>query len=99
VYSLASKPEQIPRFVIFLVSAVFVGALSAAQRGAMESLRRAHDKLNETVQELKKTNEALAKSKAYLAHARTLLGPRACCADDYLFGRREIVIPPRLPEP
>ena len=50
-YSLAPKPEQIPRFVIFLVSAFFVGALSAAQRGAMESLRRAHEKLNETVQE------------------------------------------------
>jgi len=72
IYSLASKPEQIPRFVIFLVSAFFVGALSAAQRGAMESLRRAHDKLSETVQELKKTNKALAKSEAYLADAQTL---------------------------
>ena len=71
-YSLAPKPEQIPRFVIFLVSAFFVGALSAAQRGAMESLRRAHEKLNETVQELKKTNESLAKSEAYLADAQTL---------------------------
>ena len=70
--SLAPKPEQIPRFIVFLVSAFFVGALSAAQRGAMESLRRAHEKLNETVQELKKTNEALAKSEAYLADAQTL---------------------------
>jgi transcriptional regulator with PAS, ATPase and Fis domain len=72
MYSLASKPEQIPRFIIFLVSAGFVGALSAAQRAAMESVRRAHDKLNETVQELKRSNEALAKSEAYLADAQAL---------------------------
>jgi len=70
--SLVSKPEQIPRFVIFLVSAFFVGALSAAQRGVTESLRRARDKLNETVQELKTTNEALTRSEAYLADAQAL---------------------------
>ena len=57
--SLASKPEQMPRFIIFVVSAFFVGALSAAQRIATESLRRAHDKLNESVQELKKKNEEI----------------------------------------
>ena len=57
--SLASKPEQMPRFIIFVVSAFFVGALSAAQRIATESLRRAHDKLNENVQELKKKNEEI----------------------------------------
>ena len=28
-----------------------------------------------------------------------LLGPGAYSVDSYLFGRREIVIPPRLPEP
>ena len=59
VDSLGSKPEQIPRFLIFVVSAVFVGALSAAQRIATESLRRARDKLNETVQELERTNEEI----------------------------------------
>jgi DNA-binding NtrC family response regulator len=72
VHALVSKPEQIPRFLVFLVSAFFVGALSAAQRSAMESLRRAHEKLNETVQELKNTNAALTKSEAYLADAQTL---------------------------
>jgi transcriptional regulator with PAS, ATPase and Fis domain len=71
-YSLQLKAEQMPRFIVFVVSAVIVGALSAVQRVAMESLRRAHDKLNETVQELKKTNEALRKSEAYLADAQTL---------------------------
>src|SRR5712692_10936305 len=48
-----------PRFVIFMLSALFVGSLSAAQRSATESLRRAHDDLKGTVQELQKTNEAL----------------------------------------
>ena len=59
VDSLAPKPEQIPRFLIFVVSAFFVGTLSAAQRIATESLRRARDKLNETVEELKKKNEEI----------------------------------------
>lgn len=57
--SLTPKPDQIPRFLIFAVSAMFVGALSAAQRIATESLRRARDRLNETVQELEKTNEEI----------------------------------------
>ena len=57
--SLASKPDQIPRFIVFVVSALFVGALSAAQQIATESLRRARDKLNETVEELKNKNEEI----------------------------------------
>jgi C4-dicarboxylate-specific signal transduction histidine kinase len=59
MYSLAAKPEEIPRFVAFTVSALFVGLLSAAQRSATESLRRARDDLKGTVQELQKTNNAL----------------------------------------
>jgi transcriptional regulator with PAS, ATPase and Fis domain len=70
--SLAAKPDQIPRFLVFVVSAVFVGSLSVAQRRTTESLRRTRDDLNETVRELKKTNEALSKSEAYLAEAQTL---------------------------
>jgi DNA-binding NtrC family response regulator/PAS domain-containing protein len=72
IYSLALKAEQIPRFLVFIVSALFVGALSAAQQGATESLRRARDKLSETVQELKKANEALGESEAYLLEAQRL---------------------------
>ena len=72
VDSWAAKPGQMPRFLVFIVSAVFVGSLSAAQRRATESLRRARDDLSETVQELKKTNEALGTSEAYLAEAQTL---------------------------
>jgi C4-dicarboxylate-specific signal transduction histidine kinase len=58
-YSLHAKPEEIPRFAVFMVSALFVGSLSAAQRSATESLRRARDDLKLTVQDLQSTNEAL----------------------------------------
>jgi len=72
VDSLAAKPSQIPRFLVFIMSALFVGSLSVAQRRTTESLRRTRDHLNETVQELKKANEALGRSEAYLAEAQTL---------------------------
>jgi transcriptional regulator with PAS, ATPase and Fis domain len=72
VDSFVAKPNEIPRFLIFIVSALFVGSLSVAQRRTTESLRRTRDDLNETVKELKKTNEALGKSEAYLAEAQTL---------------------------
>ena len=59
IHSLGPKPDEIPRLVIFVVSALFVGSLSAAQRSATESLRRASDDLKGTVKELQSTNEAL----------------------------------------
>src|SRR6202045_1808294 len=39
-YSLVAKPGEMPRLVVFTVSALFVGALSATQRSATESLKR-----------------------------------------------------------
>src|ERR1700733_11445351 len=86
MYSLHPKSEQIPRFAIFVVSALFVGSLSVAQRSATESLRRARDELRETVRELQKTNEvlraasrereraqeSLRRSESYLAEAQRL---------------------------
>jgi C4-dicarboxylate-specific signal transduction histidine kinase len=59
IHSLGPKPDEIPRFVIFVVSALFVGSLSAAQRSATESLRRARDDLKVTVLELQSANTAL----------------------------------------
>ena len=58
-HSLVAKPGEIPRLIVFTLSAVFVGALSAAQRSATESLRHARDELDGKVQELKRINEAL----------------------------------------
>jgi C4-dicarboxylate-specific signal transduction histidine kinase len=69
IHSLGPKPDEIPRFVIFTVSALFVGSLSAAQRSAMESLRRARDDLRKTVQELQSTNEALQAESLERKHA------------------------------
>jgi C4-dicarboxylate-specific signal transduction histidine kinase len=59
MYLLVAKPEEIPRLVVFTVSVLFVGSLTAAQRSATESLRRARDELRATVQDLERTNEAL----------------------------------------
>lgn len=72
VHSFGAKPEQIPRFVAFVVSALVVGSLSVAQRWAAQSLTIARDKLSDTVQKLKKTNQALGQSEAYLAEAQSL---------------------------
>ena len=72
VDSFAAKPDQVARCAVFVVSALLVGALSAAQRRVTESLRRTRDDLRETVEELKKTNDALIRSDAYLAGAQTL---------------------------
>jgi PAS domain S-box-containing protein len=86
IHSFAAKPEEIPRFVIYSVSALFVGSISAAQRSATESLRRAHDDLTGTVQQLQRANEklqaesrerkqaeeGLRQSEAYLAEAQRL---------------------------
>jgi PAS domain S-box-containing protein len=70
--SLAVKLSEMPRLLVFVLSALFVGSLSVAQRRATESLRRARDDLKETVLDLEKSNEALIKSEAYLSDAQTL---------------------------
>src|SRR5438105_13556945 len=86
IHSLGPKPDEIPRLVIFTVSALFVGSLSAAERSAIESFRRDRDDLKKTVQELQNTNEALQaesderqraeealrRSEGYLAEAQRL---------------------------
>jgi len=72
VDSFATKPDQIARFLVFIVSAVFVGSLSVAQRRTTESLRKTRDDLRDTVQKLEESNKSLAKSEAYLAEAQTL---------------------------
>jgi C4-dicarboxylate-specific signal transduction histidine kinase len=69
IHSLGLEPDEIPRLVIFVVSALFVGSLSAAQRSAMESLKRARDDLKVTVQELQTTNEALQAESLERKHA------------------------------
>src|SRR6266446_2704296 len=73
IHSLDAKPEEIPRLVVFMLSALFVGSLSAAQRSAAESLRRARDDLRGTVQELQRSNEALQTESLERKHAEESL--------------------------
>jgi PAS domain S-box-containing protein len=84
--SLVAKPIEIPRLVVFTATALFVWSLSAAQRSATESLRRARDELKARLQEIQRTNEALEtegrermlvenrlrRSEGYLAEAQRL---------------------------
>jgi transcriptional regulator with PAS, ATPase and Fis domain len=70
--TFAAKPDQGARFLVFVVSSLFVGSLSAAQRRATESLRLTRDDLRDTVKKLEHTNKSLARSEAYLTGAQTL---------------------------
>lgn len=73
IYSLVAKPGQIPRLIVFTLSAVFVGALSAAQRSATESLKRTRDVLREKVQELERSQEDLQAESVERKHAEEAL--------------------------
>ena len=64
------EAAQLPRLIVFALSALFVGSLSAAQRSATESLRRARDdqqKINEELRgeilERKHAEDALRASE------------------------------------
>jgi PAS domain S-box-containing protein len=59
VYSLALQAKDIPRFALFIVAALFVVWLNAAQRRTAASLRRVRDEQLATVRELQKLNETL----------------------------------------
>jgi PAS domain S-box-containing protein len=52
-------PREMPRLVMYVISNLLVGLLSAAQRSATESIRHTRDDLKLTVQDLHRSNEAL----------------------------------------
>jgi two-component system sensor kinase FixL len=90
VYSLAMEIKEAPRFIIFALSALFVGALSAAQRSATESIRNARDDLSRTVLELKRTNEALQTENTVRKRVEDVLREQASLLDlthDTVFAR------------
>jgi two-component system sensor kinase FixL len=90
VYSMAMEIKEAPRFIIFALSALFVGALSAAQRSATESIRNARDDLSRTVLELKRTNEALQTENIERKRAEDVLREQASLLDlthDTVFAR------------
>jgi PAS domain S-box-containing protein len=57
--SLAVEITHLPRLILFALLAFFVASLVNAQRNKAMSLGRARDVLNGTVQQIKRTNEAL----------------------------------------
>ena len=69
VYSLALEFKELPRLVLFTIAALFVVSLSSTQRRATDSLRRARDEQQETVEELRKLNETLRIENAERARA------------------------------
>ena len=85
-HSLLPEPNNLPRLVLLAVAAVMVGMMSAAQRSATQSIRKARDDLAAKVQELNRINDslnaenaerklaerALQRSEAYLAEAQRL---------------------------
>ena len=81
IYSLYVPINEIPRVLIFVLSALFVGTLSSAQRSSTESLRSARDDLSRTVQELRRTNETLQKENAERKRAEALLSEQARLLD------------------
>jgi PAS domain S-box-containing protein len=65
LYSFAVAPGEIPGIIVFVLSAIFVGAVSAAQRRAVESLSR--------------TNAELQRSKAFLAEGQKISHTGSWC--------------------
>jgi len=72
-HAFAVDVKEIPRIFVFALSALFAGVLSAAQRNATESLRRARDDLNGTVQQLTRSNQALHAENAERMRAEEAL--------------------------
>jgi len=73
INSLAVDSLEVPRMVVFGVSALFVGGLSAAQRRRAETLRCAYGILNEAVQDLNRSNRALRAENAERCRAEAQL--------------------------
>jgi PAS domain S-box-containing protein len=86
IRALGPKPPEMPRLLMFTVSSLLIGLLSAAQRRAKESIVSARDDLDRSVQDLQRSNEALhaesrerrqteealRRSESYLAEAQRL---------------------------
>jgi signal transduction histidine kinase len=69
-YSFGVAMPEVPRLIIFSLSAVFVASLSAMQRRASETLRRANDALQAENAERKRAEQALEVLAGRLIHAQ-----------------------------
>jgi signal transduction histidine kinase/CheY-like chemotaxis protein len=72
LHSLAVDTKEIPRLVIFVLSTVFVGALSAAQRRAAQSLKKTNAALRESIAERKLADAERARLEQRLRQAEKM---------------------------
>lgn len=64
INSLAVNIQELPRILVFVVSALLVVMLAGSQKQTTESLRSARDDLGRTVLELRRLNEAMQAENA-----------------------------------
>ena len=62
--SLVVEPKDIPRIVLFAITALFVVSIVAAQRRTAQSLQHARDDLRAAVQDLERLNDMLRAENA-----------------------------------
>ncbi|HTJ91757.1 MAG TPA: histidine kinase [Pararobbsia sp.] len=64
LYGFAVAPVDVPRLILFSMTAATVGLLGALQNRTAKSLERTHDILQDTIEELTRANQALQSENA-----------------------------------
>ena len=72
INSFAVEIANLPRLVLFAITALFVSLLSASQRATAESLRHSRDELLAALEDQQRSEHALRRSEMYLAEAQKL---------------------------
>jgi len=72
VHSLAIEPAEVPRLFVFGLAAVFVLAITGAQKRSEEKLRKTARELQTKIEDLNRTQHDLHKAQAELAHVTRL---------------------------
>src|SRR2546428_2286611 len=72
VHSLAVDSAEFPRLVVFALAAIFVLAITGAQKRSEEKLRQTARELQSNIEDLNRTQHDLHKAQAELAHITRL---------------------------
>ena len=72
INSFAVEIAELPRLILFAITALFVSLLSASQRATAESLRHSRDDLQAAIEEQRRVERTLRQSEMYLAEAQRL---------------------------
>jgi signal transduction histidine kinase len=71
-HTFAAEVLELPRLVLFGITALFVCLLSAAQRGTTDSLRRSRDQLRAAIEDQNRTELNLRLNEMYLAEGQRI---------------------------